>query len=290
MKNAPAQTPEPQQQTDQVPAEPAATSETGEAEAPPESTAPTFEEVEYEGETYQVPPKLKEAIIRHSDYTKKTTEVAEAKKLLEHQQAQMRLANVQQEFEQSIAAERQQITMYDWAISERSKANWAQMSTDEIVRAKLELDQLKEQKSGLESEIGKKQQQHLTKFQEQVKAAQKQAGELLKQRIPGWSDTTAKETRDWALSNGFTNDELSSIHDPRHAEVLWKASQYDKARKSAQPAVQQAKAAKVSSANPMPPDVRDKLNFRNAVKRTEGKPQERKAAVEQRIAGIFGKR
>lgn len=278
---------EPKQPTpDQVPEEPEATSEPPEGE----STAPAFEEVEYEGETYQVPPKLKEAIIRQGDYTKKTQELAQQRQLVEHQQQQMRLLNLQQQFEQSITAEKQQLGMLDYLISERSKANWAQMSTDELVRARMELDQLKESKSGLEAEIGKKQQTHFTQLQEQVKAAQTKAQELLKQRIPQWSEAAAKEVRDWALSNGFSNEEVASIHDPRHAEVLWKASQYDKARKSAQPAVAAAKAAKVGSSNPMPQDVREKLNFRKAVAKTEGKPQERKAAVQARVMDIFRKK
>jgi hypothetical protein len=286
----PKQAPQPQQQPDQVPEQQDATSDQGETEVSTESTAPAFEEVEWEGKTYQVPPELKEAVIRQSDYTKKTQDLASQRQLLEHQQAQQRLAGLQQEFEKSVATERQQIGMLDYLIEQRSKANWAQMNTDELVRARLELDQFKEQKSAIEAEIGKKQQQHSAKLQESLAAAREQANALLKQRIPQWSEATAKETRDWALANGFTNEEVASIYDPRHAEVLWKASQYDKTRASAQPAVAQARAAKVSSANPMPKDVRAKLDFRNAVKRTEGKPLERKAAVAQRIESIFGKK
>lgn len=278
------------QQPDQVPEPTEATSTEGEPQDEPEATAPAFEEVEYEGETYQVPPKLKEAIIRHSDYTKKTQEVANERKLIEQQQAQMRVAQLQSQFEQTVATERQQIQMLDYLLAERSKANWAQMSTDEIVRAKLELDGFKEQRAALEGEIGKKQQAHMAEFQKAVRTAQEQAAATLKQRIPQWSEATAKETRDWALSNGFTSEEVASIYDPRHAEVLWKASQYDKARSSAQPAVAAAKAAKVGSSNPMPQSVRDKLSFRKAVAKTEGNPHERRNLVEQRIAGIFGKK
>jgi hypothetical protein len=280
-KSAPSEQP-----PDQVPEQPEATSETPEGE----STVPAFEEVEYEGKTYQVPPELKEAVIRQSDYTKKTQELSEQRQLVEHQQAQMRLAAMQQQFEQSVSTERQQLSMLDYLIGERSKANWAQMSTDELMRSRLEIDQLKEQKAGIEAEIGKKQEQHFAQLQEQVKAAQAKANELLKQRIPQWSEATKNEVRDWALANGFTKEEVSSIHDPRHAEVLWKASQYDKARKSAQPAVAAAKAAKVSGSNPMPAEVREKLNFRKAVAKTEGNAQERRAVVEQRITSIFGKR
>lgn len=294
LKNAqpkePQQRQAPQQQPDQVPEAPEATSAEGEPQGEPEATAPTFEEVEYEGETYQVPPKLKEAIIRHSDYTKKTQEVANERKLIEQQQSQMRVAQLQSQFEQTVATERQQIGMLDYLLEEHSKQDWASMSTDEIVRARLKIEHFEKQRKGIEAEIGKKQQAYAAEFQKAVKDAQEKAAATLKQRIPQWSETTAKETRDWALANGFTSEEVASIYDPRHAEVLWKASQYDKARSSAQPAVAQAKAAKVSGSNPMPQEVRDKLAFRKAVAKTEGKPQEQRRLVEQRIHGIFGKR
>lgn len=47
--------------------------EPAEVEAEPEDTA---EEVEYEGKAYKVPKEIKEALLRQTDYTKKTQEVA----------------------------------------------------------------------------------------------------------------------------------------------------------------------------------------------------------------------
>jgi hypothetical protein len=91
---------QPDEQTDQAPTPEDATNESPQGE---DSTAPSFEEVEYEGELYQVPPKLKEAIIRQSDYTKKTQEVAETRKLIEHQQSQLRVAQQQAAFERKSA-------------------------------------------------------------------------------------------------------------------------------------------------------------------------------------------
>ena len=45
--------------------------------------APAFERVNYEGTEYEVPTALKDALLRQSDYTRKTQEVSEQRKALE---------------------------------------------------------------------------------------------------------------------------------------------------------------------------------------------------------------
>jgi hypothetical protein len=267
--------------------EPITEEATSEAEA---ETAPQFEEVEYDGEKYQVPPKLKEAIIRQSDYTKKTQEVAEERKLVKHQLEQIRVASLQKEFTKAVEPELKEIYTIDQQLAQYDQVNWREIPAEDRSLHMLEMQRLEKLKAAKLGEVEQKRVQFDAKYQEQVRELQSNAQKLLKDRIPQWSETTAKETRDWAISNGFTDEEINSIHDPRHAEVLWKAAQYDKARKSAQPSVAQAKAAKVGSTNPMPQDVRNKLNFRKAVAKTENDPRARKQVVEDRIASIFGRR
>ena len=50
--------------------------------------APEFVDVEYDGQLYSVPPILKDALMRNSDYTQKTQDVASQRKDLETQQLQ----------------------------------------------------------------------------------------------------------------------------------------------------------------------------------------------------------
>jgi hypothetical protein len=273
-----------EEQTDQVPEDQSATSE---AQA---ETAPEFEEVEYEGEKYQVPPKLKEAIIRQSDYTKKTQEVAEVRKLLDHKSQQFKTVELEREFGKSIEPEMSEIRDLDNQLSLYEKANWREIPADERTLHMLEMQKLEKLRAAKVGEIEQKRQQFNSKFQEQVRGLQEQAKKLLKERIPQWSEATAKETRDWAISNGFTEEEVSSIHDPRHAEVLWKAYQYDLAKQSAKPAIAQAKAAKVGSSNPMPQAVKDKLSFNRALKQSAPGSVEQTKLIEQRVGSLFAKR
>lgn len=279
----PKQAAEPEQ-TDQAPTPENATNEVPQGEDP---TAPQYEEVEYEGELYQVPPKLKDAIIRQSDYTKKTQEVAEQRKLVEHQQAQMRAAAINMEFQKTITPDLHEIAQIEAQLAQYDKVNWREIAADDRTLHMLEMQRLEklhaEKLKGVES----KRAEHGQKLNEHLSKLQSEAAALLKSRIPGWGEETAKSVRDWALSSGFTQDEISSIHDPRHAEVLWKASQYDKARSNAKPAVQQAKAAKPTSSNPMPQQVKDKLAFHKQLSKTQPGSSERRRVVEDRAAKIF---
>lgn len=281
--------PQPPAPTDQVPEE-AATSEEAEAhEAEAEPTAPEFEEVEYEGETYQVPPKLKEAIIRQSDYTKKTQEVADQRRTLEVLQQESHMARLQEQFQKDTAQENQQLQALEWALQQ--PVDWKSMSTDDALRYKLQLDGWRDQKSALEKSIGEKRQGWEKKQHEAYTKMVDDSLAVVAKRIPGWSPAVAKSVTEHALSEGYTDHELRRANtDPRLAVTLWKAAQYDKARSSATPAVAQAKAAKVSSSQPMSPQVKSQLAFRKTIAKTEGNPIQRKAAVEARVMEIFGKR
>lgn len=289
MKKAPPPQ-QPPQPSDQVPEEQGATSEEPTApEAEGEPTAPSFEEVEYEGETYQVPPKLKEAIIRQGDYTKKTQEVADQRRTMEVLQQESHISRLAEQFKTDTAQEHQQLQALDWALQQ--PVDWNTMSTEDALRYKLRIDGWRDQKTALEKSIGEKRHDWERKQDETYRKIVNDSLSVVAKRIPGWSPAVAKSVTEHALSEGYTDHELRRANtDPRLAVTLWKAAQYDKARQSAQPAVAQAKAAKVSGSNPMPSDVKTRLNFRKAVARTEGKPTERKATVEARVMEIFGKR
>lgn len=280
---APEQAAEPA--TDQVPDTTEATSD----EAPAESTAPPFEEVEFEGKTYQVPPELKEAFIRQSDYTKKSQSLAEQRRSMELLQQEQQLAKLHQEFQTSTQAEQQQLQALEYVLSQ--PVDWGSMSTDELLKAKVKLDGWREQKAALEKSIGEKRKEWEGKQSEAYTKLVRESLDVVGKRIPGWGPALAKQVTEHALSEGYTDHELRRANtDPRLAITLWKAQQYDSLKAKATAVPQTAKAVKTTATNPMPAQVKDQLNFRKQVARTEGKPAERRALVEQRIQNIFGKR
>lgn len=54
-----------------------------------DDATPELSQVEYEGKTYQLPPELKDALLRQADYTKKTMEVADTRKSIEAKLAEV---------------------------------------------------------------------------------------------------------------------------------------------------------------------------------------------------------
>ena len=117
--------------------------------------------------------------------------------------------------------------------------------------------------------------------------------EAVKKAIPNFGDATIKEIKDYALSEGYTPEEIGNILDPRQVKTLWEAAQFRKLQAQAQatkPALQQAKPiGKAAPAKtPMPQGTRDYLNYRKTLERAGPKgSHQRQKVAEQRVADIF---
>src|SRR6185369_7772790 len=74
-----------------------------EAEAPAEDLF----ELDFGGEKYQLPAKLKESFMLQKDYTQKTQEIAEQRRAYEHTSELAKSAQLERAFHESIGAEQQ---------------------------------------------------------------------------------------------------------------------------------------------------------------------------------------
>jgi hypothetical protein len=258
------------------------------AEAPQQETAEETFELEYEGDKFVLPKKLEKAVLQEKDYTQKSQSLAEMRKDVEHRFAQIKLAQSEAQFEQSVAPERQQLQMIDAVLGEYGKLEWAKMSTDELVRKKLEMDQYREMRTAADAAIKAKRGQFDQTYKQELDRLKGEANETLKKRV-NWTDATDTEVRSYVRELGITDAEYDSVFDPRHKQILFEASQYRKLKAGAQPATQQVKAVKTGASNPMPSDVKDKLNFRKALSKAPPGSPDRKRLVEDRAANIFGR-
>lgn len=261
---------------------------TEEVEATSAPAEETFE-LEIEGEKYVLPKKLEKGFMQERDYTQKAQTLAETRKQVELVQEQARIAQMRATFDQSLASELQQLAAYDWALEQAKSTNWASLSTEEMLRKKLEFDGYKDQRETLHKQIEGKRQEFFTAQLAEIQKIKAQSLDVLKKRIPNWGEDTMKAVRAHALQDGYTEAELASILDPRHAMTLWKAQQFDQLQAQAKPSVAAAKIVKTSPTNPMPQHVKDKLNFRKVLQKAPPGSPERKRAVEDRVAGIFSR-
>jgi len=151
-----------------------------------EPEQPESVEVEYDGILYDVPVALKDALLRQSDYTVKTQEVALSKKEFEVQSEQITLERGQYEFAQSVFDEVLEIRNLDSQAEQWKdyiRANVDNMSPLDIEKARMSRDELIEKRDTLSTEIQQKQANH-QQAQDQSKAEiLKKGTEVLKQKI-----------------------------------------------------------------------------------------------------------
>jgi hypothetical protein len=256
-----------------------------EAATPPETVEETFE-LELDGDKFVLPKKLEKAVMQEKDYTQKSQSLAENRKDVERQLAQLKLVQSETEFHKSVAPDLKQMSLIDAVLEEYQKLNWAGMATDELIRKRMDVEQYKDAKNALEQGIAAKRSQFDQHVKTELDRLRSEASETLKKRV-NWSDETESQVRSYVKDLGITDAEYDGVYDPRHKQILFEASQYRKLQAAATPAVQQVKAVKANPTNPMPQKVKETLAFNKQLKQhAPGTPEHRKT-VEQRVGSLF---
>lgn len=261
----------------------------GETETPAVDDA--FAELEFDGLKFKVPVKAKDAFMKNEDYTRKTQELAEQRRSVDHVHELAKQRQLESAFTESVANEHREISVIDAYLAQAKSLNWANMSTEDILRAKVELDNVKERRAQLQESIQGKR----TKFMEEVSARMKEmrgkSRELASKSIQGFSEEAEKSMRSYAAEAGLSEAEIDNVLlDPRSFRIIWEASQYRKVQASASKVDEKTKLLKPGAASErMPDDVKDKLNFRKAMKSAKTST-EKAAHIENRLAGLFGER
>lgn len=258
-------------------------------EAAPESEAqPEFQEIEYEGKTYQVPPELKDAILRQSDYTKKTTEVSERQRAIEQKELQLRAAETERNFHQKVKDDITAIQKIDFQIEQWKSVDVTGMTSEELWKVSRQVDQLKDKRAELANGInGKYQayQQEQTQLQQEMLS---KANESVSKLIKGWGPDAQKAIREYALAEGYTTPELDSLADPRLVKTLWKAQQFDKLQaQQVQGKVKTVPTVKPGSSNPMPQQVKDQFALKKTLSNKSLTSAQKAKAIEREMMNRF---
>lgn len=229
-----------------------------EQEAEPQQEADTTEEVDDEAEVQEddgqdegQPQRIKvkaageekevtlDELIKGyqlgADYTKKTTEVAEQRKLVEAERTAIEEAKYARDnYAQRLQAIDQFLT--------------SQMPQEDLVSLKendpigyavkiAELSEKKEQLAAIRAEQSRIAQEQQADYARAMSDRVAQEASKLAQVLPEFSDPAKgdnfrKEIRSYGKTLGFTEEELSQVYDSRHVLTLHKAMMYDKLQKS----------------------------------------------------------
>jgi hypothetical protein len=264
------------------PSAPVQEPEPAEPQTEPESDSA---EVEWDGAKYTIPSVLKDALMRNEDYTRKTQELAEQRRVLDQNRELMTRGAIESRFMESVADETRQLAVIDAYLTQVKAINWAGMSMDQMMKTKIEIDGIKEQRAEIEKSIAGKRGKFQEEMTQKLSELKRQSRELAAKSIPNYSEETEKSIRAYAASEGLTDQEIDNVLlDPRSAKVLWKASQYDKVKAGTVKATESARAVRPGAAsNPMPPEVRANLDYRKAMQKAVTS-RDREKLIEQKLA------
>lgn len=270
-----------------------ADSEAAEESAKPAEPAPALEEVEWDGVKLGAYPKetaekVRSALMAQKDYTVKTQEIAEQRRMVDMRAQALQLEG---QFQQSVSQELQQLSQLDFQIAQYKTVNWAALNTEEMMRAKMALDTLKEERAKFAGQIQGKRAE-FDKKQAAVRAKARADGEAyLKKNIPTWGPDVQKELTSYGISEGYSDVELGNLNDPRVVKTMWKASQWDK--------LQSQKGSALREAAKAPPVLKPGASTQQTAKATEDAtyrkslreaktPGERAQIIQRRFAKKLG--
>ena len=205
--------------------EPAETDE--DSEEQPEAVA-EVETVEFEGKEYTVPPELKGAIMRQSDYTTKTQEVAEQRKELESDQQRfqeaLKLQTAHTEAYTQLGVIDQQLAQYnevDWN-------TWASQDPNAAQQAQIQLNGIREQRTQALEKLNSLQAESQQKSHTETARVVEANRAKIEKTVPNWSSDTEKAVFDFGIKSGLTETQLAGTnYDPILIGILNKARLFD---------------------------------------------------------------
>ena len=241
-----------------------------------------FVSVEYDGQEYEVPPQLKDALLRQSDYTQKTQSLAEQRKSVEAQAAALQQqAELQQQTIEDVAA----VKAIDQQIEQYNALNWDELYQQDVGQASA----LDRQKRELESQ----RQNTINRLNEnQAKALANQRAEhariveegqkVLSKEIDNWTPELAQTIAAYGISQGLKEQAVASITDPVHVKLIDKARRYDELvakQKAAMPKAEPPKSAvKVKGKRASATKDPDKMSIEEWTKMRNKQVEKRRSA------------
>jgi len=182
----------------------------------PEAT-PDLIEVEFDGAKVKVDPRVKDALLRQADYTRKTQDLAEQRRAFEAQRAdiQQRAQLVQQDFRTAatIATVEQEIAQ----LEALDITGWSQA---DIAAGEAQLTQLRQYNANLQATLQQRRQQEQAQGSEQFAKARADCLREAAARVPNFSDERRSGLEQFAVSLGATPDDVAAIDQPWAYEVL----------------------------------------------------------------------
>jgi hypothetical protein len=193
--------------------------------------------------------KLRLAAMRQADYTRKTQELAEARKAFDAERQSLSQAD-----EQELTA-RANIALIDRQLAQYAQVNWQQaFDADpfEAQKAFAQYQLLQQGKSQTQSFLERTSRERTERQQQETARRLQEGAAELQRDIPDWSPALSAKLQDFgAKTFGLTKDDFDRIDDPRAVKLLYWAQrgfEADTAAKKAKSIERQQEVTPAASA------------------------------------------
>jgi len=180
--------------------------------------------VEYDGKEYNVPANIKDALMRESDYTAKTTAVAEQRKALEAERQEFQqyaeASKFHSEGKAQLAAIDQQLKAYD-------EYDWNtafETNITEATKLKYQAEQLQRNRQDVVGKIQEAEQERTRLHSENMARTAERTDAQLKTEIPNWGEDVKSELGRFAVETmGFPAEAVANAVTPQEIKALYYA-------------------------------------------------------------------
>lgn len=166
------------------------------------------EEVEWEGKTYRVPKELKDGLLRHSDYTRKTQEVADLRKTVE---AERQALAERQQAQEALITEHAKVKNLEEYVAYYERVDWdaaEEQNPETAMKEWRRYQQLKDSLNAARTELQTRESRLKEQQSQEREKALQETGATLAREIPGWSRELASQIVSTAAEYGFQNELL----------------------------------------------------------------------------------
>lgn len=267
MEEPEAAEPVQQQDAEQTAQEPEYTEAEADEQEQPEA-AGSYAEVEADdGTVHKVPAALKDAFLRHKDYSRKTEDAAV---LAKQAQDRIHFAEAREQFVANVIEEVTQLKAIESQLKAFDGVDIGSLyASDPGTALKLrdQRDDLRRQAEGIKQSIGQKAKAADEMRQMHRSRQWEMAVEHVKRRIGPMTQEEDVGMARQVQSLGFKADELQErFADPRFLQLVYKATKWDALQDGKGQALATAQAAppvvKPGASNHMPAEVKAKLSYR----------------------------
>ena len=201
------------------------------------------------GEEHTIPlDELLKGYSRQSDYTRKTQELSEQRRNMDSAQNQWQseIQQIQAERQGYMTALQSVMDNSLGAMDQFADVNWEQLKSDNPLEYITKRDEFREAQENVRT-IQYRQQEAAQRHQAEMERThgmvlQEEHGKLVN-ALPEWGEPAKRqalggELREYAVSQGYSPQEMEALLDHRHFITLYKAMRFDKA---SSPSVKQKK-------------------------------------------------